>query len=98
MTPDHAPTDTACDIFCAVIDNFASRWLELGKLAGVVPDADLYREFDENLRQLGVMTLTKALDLARSRSLDLVEIARTARPGCWLGLRRRPRFLSEDIV
>jgi len=22
MTPDHAPTDTACDIFCAVIDNF----------------------------------------------------------------------------
>ena len=38
------------------------------------------RVIDENLRQLGVMTLTKALDLARSRSLDLVEIARTANP------------------
>ena len=34
----------------ALVDNFASRWLELGKLAGVVPDTDLYREFDENLR------------------------------------------------
>ena len=38
------------------------------------------RVIDENLRQLGVMTLTKVLDLARSRSLDLVEIARTANP------------------
>jgi len=35
----------------ALVENFASRWLELGKLAGVVPDTDLYREFDENLRQ-----------------------------------------------
>ena len=35
----------------ALVDNFASRWLELGKLAGVVPDTDLYREFDENLRE-----------------------------------------------
>ncbi len=34
----------------ALVDNFASRWLELGKLSGVVPDTDLYREFDENLR------------------------------------------------
>ena len=34
----------------ALVDNFASRWLELGKLPGVVPDTDLYREFDENLR------------------------------------------------
>jgi hypothetical protein len=35
----------------ALVDNFASRWLELGKLAGAVPDTDLYREFDENLRE-----------------------------------------------
>jgi mono/diheme cytochrome c family protein len=34
----------------ALVDNFASRWLELSKLSGVVPDTDLYREFDENLR------------------------------------------------
>jgi hypothetical protein len=34
----------------ALVDNFASRWLELGKLAGVVPDTELYPEFDENLR------------------------------------------------
>lgn len=34
----------------ALVNNFASRWLELGKMAGVVPDTDLYREFDENLR------------------------------------------------
>ena len=34
----------------ALVDNFASRWLELGKVAGVVPDTELYPEFDENLR------------------------------------------------
>jgi len=34
----------------ALADNFASQWLKLGKLAGVVPDADAFPEFDENLR------------------------------------------------
>jgi len=34
----------------ALVDNFASRWLELSKLSGVVPDTELYPEFDENLR------------------------------------------------
>jgi cytochrome c553 len=34
----------------ALVDNFASRWLELTKLPGVVPDTELYPEFDENLR------------------------------------------------
>jgi mono/diheme cytochrome c family protein len=34
----------------ALVDNFASRWLELSKLRGVVPDTELYPEFDENLR------------------------------------------------
>jgi mono/diheme cytochrome c family protein len=34
----------------ALVDNFASRWLELSKIAGVVPDTELYSEFDENLR------------------------------------------------
>ena len=34
----------------AVVENFATRWLELSKLAGAVPDTELYPEFDENLR------------------------------------------------
>ena len=34
----------------ALVDGFANRWLELSKLPGVVPDNDLYKEFDENLR------------------------------------------------
>jgi hypothetical protein len=34
----------------ALVDNFATRWLELSKLPGVVPDTNLYPEFDENLR------------------------------------------------
>jgi hypothetical protein len=35
----------------ALVDNFATQWLALGKLAGVVPDVDVYPEFDENLRE-----------------------------------------------
>jgi mono/diheme cytochrome c family protein len=34
----------------ALVDGFANRWLGLSKLAGLVPDPDLYREFDESLR------------------------------------------------
>jgi mono/diheme cytochrome c family protein len=34
----------------ALVDSFAARWLELSKIAGVVPDTELYPEFDENLR------------------------------------------------
>jgi hypothetical protein len=34
----------------SLVDNFASQWLQIGRLAGVVPDADEYPEFDENLR------------------------------------------------
>jgi hypothetical protein len=34
----------------ALVDNFISQWLTLGKLSGVVPDVDAYPEFDENLR------------------------------------------------
>jgi len=35
----------------ALVDNFVSQWLTLGKLSGVVPDVDAYPEFDENLRE-----------------------------------------------
>ena len=34
----------------ALVDNFATQWLKLGKLAGVVPDVDAFPDFDENLR------------------------------------------------
>jgi hypothetical protein len=34
----------------ALVENFASQWLTIGKLAGTVPDVDAYPEFDENLR------------------------------------------------
>jgi len=34
----------------ALVNNFASRWLELSKISGAVPDTELYAEFDENLR------------------------------------------------
>jgi mono/diheme cytochrome c family protein len=34
----------------SLVDNFATRWLELNKVAGLVPDTELYPEFDENLR------------------------------------------------
>src|SRR5581483_1426073 len=35
----------------ALVNGFANRWLGLSKLAGIVPDTDLYREFDEGLRE-----------------------------------------------
>jgi hypothetical protein len=35
----------------ALVDGFATRWLELSKLAGFVPDTHLFPEFDENLRE-----------------------------------------------
>jgi hypothetical protein len=35
----------------ALVDNFVSQWLTIGKLSGVVPDVDAYPEFDENLRE-----------------------------------------------
>ena len=33
-----------------LVDSFAARWLELNKISGLVPDTELYSEFDENLR------------------------------------------------
>jgi hypothetical protein len=34
----------------ALVDNFVTQWLQLGRLAGVVPDVDEFPDFDENLR------------------------------------------------
>jgi Protein of unknown function (DUF1592)/Protein of unknown function (DUF1588)/Protein of unknown function (DUF1585)/Protein of unknown function (DUF1587)/Protein of unknown function (DUF1595)/Planctomycete cytochrome C len=39
------------DRAAALIEGFATRWLELSKLSGAVPDTHLYPEFDENLRE-----------------------------------------------
>ena len=35
----------------ALVDNFINQWLGLGKLTGLVPDADAFPDFDENLRE-----------------------------------------------
>ncbi len=55
----------------ALIDNFASRWLELSKLSGVVLDTDLFSEFDENLREAMAQEtkLFVADQLSRDRSV-----------------------------
>jgi mono/diheme cytochrome c family protein len=34
----------------ALVDNFASQWLQLGRIRGVIPDTEVFFEFDENLR------------------------------------------------
>lgn len=34
----------------ALVDNFASQWLQLRRIRGVTPDTDIFYEFDENLR------------------------------------------------
>ena len=34
----------------ALVDDFASQWLQLGRVRGVIPDGDVFYEFDENLR------------------------------------------------
>jgi hypothetical protein len=59
----------------ALVEGFATRWLELGKLAGIVPDSQLYSEFDENLREaMGEETKMFVVDqLRQDRSVtDLV--------------------------
>lgn len=35
----------------ALVDNFAAQWLQLRDLRGVVPDPDVFPDFDENLRE-----------------------------------------------
>ena len=35
----------------AIVNGLGERWLGLSKLRGLTPDTDLYREFDENLRE-----------------------------------------------
>ena len=34
----------------ALVDNFTNQWLQLTRLQGVMPDADVFYDFDENLR------------------------------------------------
>ena len=35
----------------ALVDNFGTQWLKVGKTRGLVPDSIAYPEFDENLRE-----------------------------------------------
>jgi mono/diheme cytochrome c family protein len=34
----------------ALVTNFANQWLKIGRIAGVVPDADVFPDFDDTLR------------------------------------------------
>ena len=45
----------------ALVDNFASQWLQLGRVQGVMRDTEVFFEFDENLRA----------DMARETTLFL---------------------------
>ncbi len=40
----------ADDRSSALVDGFMTQWLQLGRIRGVVPDADVFYDFDENLR------------------------------------------------
>ncbi len=55
----------------ALVDNFLSRWLQLNRLQGVMPDADVFYEWDENLRADMTRETTLFLDsqLREDRSL-----------------------------
>ena len=35
----------------SLVDNFASQWLSLRRVAGITPDPNLFPDFDENLRE-----------------------------------------------
>jgi cytochrome c553 len=61
----------------AIVEGFATRWLELGKLAGFVPDTHLYPEFDENLREaMGTETKMFVADqLRQDRSVTELLLA-----------------------
>ena len=34
----------------ALVDTFATQWLQLGRIRGVIPDTDVFYDFDESLR------------------------------------------------
>ena len=51
----------------ALVDNFVAQWLQLGKLASAAPDAEVYPEFDENLR-IAMREETKAFVADQLRS------------------------------
>ena len=35
----------------AFVKNFAGQWLHLRNLRGIIPNSDLFPDFDDNLRQ-----------------------------------------------
>ena len=55
----------------ALVDNFATRWLALGKVEGVMPDVNEFPDFDENLRHSMIeeTRLFLASQLAEDRSV-----------------------------
>jgi len=58
----------------ALVDGFANRWLGLSKLAGIVPDTDLYREFDESLREVMAKETQLFVDSQLQENRSVVEL------------------------
>ena len=58
----------------ALVDNFASQWLQLGRVRGVIPDVDLFYEFDENLRADMERETTLFLDSQLRADRSLTEL------------------------
>jgi mono/diheme cytochrome c family protein len=54
----------------AIVENFAAQWLQLRNLRGIVPDPDVFPDFDDNLRQ----------SFARETELFFGSIMREDRP------------------
>jgi len=88
----------------ALVHGFATRWLELNKLAGVVPDTDLYPEFDENLRaDMAEETrafLGKALRpfiLRRTKSQVATELPEKTEQTLYCDLQSDDRKLYDEL-
>ena len=58
----------------ALVKNFAAQWLQLRDLRGVVPDPDLFPEFDENLREAFRQETELFLDSQIRANLGIAEL------------------------
>ena len=71
----------------ALVEDFATAWLQLNRLQGIMPDADVFFEFDENLRA----------DMLRETSLFLTSQLREDRSLLDL-LRADYTFVNERLA
>jgi mono/diheme cytochrome c family protein len=58
----------------ALVDNFANQWLKLGKLEGIVPDVDMFPDFDENLRDAMLQETPRFIGHQLREDRSLIEL------------------------